>query len=192
MNLIKEAQQLHQQVALMVESCSKYNIKPALLESLDGVLHTYIQGINSGKLTKLSYDNISELATIFAFANLIGAVDAPKVDTNGANAIINLYRRARPGNNDAVADQIDNVVDNLDPDLQGKFKQLANMWGKTLSVTIQNPSTEALQAVSNQLLQTVHKMQPVIQRLQSQHGDAILKKQTQSGILSRQLGLDAF
>lgn len=189
MNLIKEAQQLHQQVALMVESCNKYNIKPALLESLDGVLHTYVQGINSGKITTLSYDNISELATIFAFASMLGAVDAPQVGMSGANAIINLYKRARPGDENNVASQIESVVDGLDDNLQAQFKQMANSWGKTLSAAIQQATPDIMKMVSNHLLATINRMQPVIQQLQAKHGDAIYKKQMQNGILSRQHGL---
>lgn len=191
MKLIKEAQAVKDQVALIVENCVQYKVGHPLLESLDGVLHTYIQRINSGEMQNLDYGDISALANVFAFASMLGVLETPELDPNGANAILNLYKRARPGNPDAVADQIAQTIDHMDPNLQSKFKQLANAWGKSLSQTIQRPTPEAMKAISNRLLKAVHRMAPVIQQLQSQHGDAIMKKKVQGGILSRQLGMSS-
>lgn len=189
LKLIKEAQSVDTTLALIVENCTKYNVSKTLLESLDGVLHKYVQGINSGELQNLDYGDLHALANVFAFASMLGVLEVPEIDPNGANAILNLYKTARPGNPDATASQIDRAVARMAPDLQSRFKQLANAWGKSLSATVQRPTPEAMKAIANRLLKAIHTMAPVIQKLETTHSDAIMKQKVRGGILSRQLGV---
>lgn len=189
LTLIKEAQQQHDSVQLVLENCAQMSVTPVLLESLSGILHTYIQQINSGKLKTFDYNNVSALANIFAFSTMLGALDAPSVDDSGANAIINLYKQVQPADPNGAATQIINVVDRLSNDKQAQFRQLANAWGKTLSNIMRQSTPEALKRVSNYLLRLTYKVEPVVQQLQNGHGDSIMKKKVRSGVLSRQLGV---
>lgn len=189
LKLIKEAQAKDTRVELIVEACKMLKVPHTLLESLDGVLQQYVQRINSGQMKNLSHDDIYGLANIFAFSSMIGVIDAPSIDANAAQALINLYKRARPGDTDAIGDQIQNVVRNMEPDLQTKFKKLANVWGRSLSQTIQNPTPEAMKAVSNRLLKAVYSMEGAMNRLQDIHGEDIFKSKVRAGQMSRRLGL---
>lgn len=189
LKLIKEAQAKDSRVDLIVETCELFKVPHTLLESLDGVLQQYVQRINGGQIQNLDYDDIYGLANIFAFASMIGVIDAPSVDTNAAHSLINLYQRARPGDPNAIGDQIRDAVENMTPDLQNKFKQLANVWGRSLSQTIQQPTPEKLKSISNRLLKAVYSMEDAMQRLQDIHGDKIFKSKVRAGQMSRQLGL---
>lgn len=189
LKLIKEAQAKDSRVDLIVEACELFKVPHALLESLDGVLQQYVQRINGGQIQNLDYDDIYGLANIFAFASMIGVIDAPSVDTNAAHSLINLYQRARPGDPNAIGDQIRDAVENMTPDLQNKFKQLANVWGRSLSQTIQQPTPEKLKSISSRLLKAVYSMEDAMQRLQDIHGDKIFKSKVRAGQMSRQLGL---
>lgn len=191
MSLIKHAQQQKDAIELIIEACEQHKVPMSLLESLDGVLHSYIQKINGGQMRRFSYSDVSALANIFAIASLIGVTDASGLDTTSANGIINLYKSARPGNSDHTADEIQRVVDELPQHFQSKFHNLANAWGKSLSQTVQNPTPESMKAVSNRLLKAITLMTNAINRMEQQHREGITKSAVQSnswrqsGVLNR-------
>lgn len=188
-NLIKQAQTNVVQAELIIERCQQYNVPYALVESLDGVLHSYIQRINSGQMKTLDYDDIYGLANVFAFASMLGAIEAPNVDTRAANALINLYQQARPGDPTAIANRIRDVVDHMEPARQSEFKQMANAWGRSLSQAIRSQDPAVMKAISNRLLKAVHTMNPAMERMAQRHGDGIGKQKIRASHLARQLGV---
>lgn len=191
MSMIKQAQSLFEQINIVAEAVLEHNIPLQLLESLDGVVHSYIQRINGGQMANFNYEDISALANIFALASMIGATDSTGLDTNAANQILNLYKSAKPGDAGSVGEDIERTVNELDPTMQAKFRNLANAWGKSLSQTIQNPTPVAMKSVSNRLLKAVTLMTSAIDKIEAGHGDNIAKSAIQSnnwrqqGVLNR-------
>ena len=192
MNLLKKAQAVHSEIDMIIESCEKYNVPKTLLESLDGVLHYYIQAINSGKMKNFDYGDLSALANIFALASMIGVTDASGLDTTSANHILNLYRTAKPGDGENIANEIEQAVDGMDQATQTKFKGLANAWGKNLSQIVQNPNPDSLKNVANRLLKAVTLLTGAVDKMETMHRGNITKAAVQSnnwrknGVLSNQ------
>jgi hypothetical protein len=180
MSLIKEAQELQTSAQLIVEACEKYNVPTSLLESLDGVLHSYIQRINGGQMARFAHGDLYALANIFALASMIGATDASGLDTTTANGVLNLYKTAKPGDNDQTTHDIQQMVDGLPAAMQQKFRTLANAWGKNLQITIEKNDPATMKNISNRLLKAVTLLQTAVGKIESQHRENIDRSSVQA------------
>jgi len=179
LKLIKEAQKTNEDVSIIVENCTKYGVSKDLLESLDGLMTQYARDINGGQMRQFDYGNVSELANIFAFAELLGAMGNKTTDPGAARAIINLYRKAKPGVEQTIVNLIYKIIDHLDPGIQQQFKQNANSWGNMLSHTLRSPTPENMKEVASALVGTAARLNTAMRQFEQNHTDVITKHRIQ-------------
>lgn len=189
MSMIKEAQQLDETVQLIVERCSELSISAVLLEDLGGTMLAYIQDVKGGR--GMSTDVAANLANVFAFAELIGAIrNEQSVKPNVASGLLNIYKTVKPSNSPESYGRIMATIDNLGPKLGQAFRTMANNWGNQLSALSngqQNPAR--MEALASKMLAVATRAKQAAERLQSAHGDAIVQSRVQSGKLARELGV---
>lgn len=168
LKLIKEAQQNDETSLLIVEKCIELKVTPLLLEDLGGTMLSYVQMLKSGR--GLTPDLASNLANMFAFAELIGAIrNEQSIKPNVASDLLNVYRGVKPGQSNTSYQQILNTVDGMGPATQQAFRNLANKWGKEFSVAIQNKNPEAINALANHVIRTADRVRSAVHRLQWAH-----------------------
>lgn len=188
LKMIKEAQQLDEASMLIIEKCVELNISMTLLEDLGGTMLSYVQMLKAGR--GLTHDLASDLANLFAFAELIGAIrNEQNVKPQVASDLLNVYRNVKPGESSNNYQQIQDTIDNLGPANQQAFRGMANKWGNQFSSVLRNKSPEAINGLANRIVQTVQKVRASVERLQNAHGDKIVQSKIAGSKLAQQLGV---
>lgn len=175
LKMIKEAQQIDETTMLIVEKCTELNVPTTLLENLGGTMLSYVQMLKAGR--GLSPDLAANLANLFAFAELIGAIrNETSIKPQIASDLLNVYRGVKPGQSDASYQQVMDTVDSMGPATQQAFRNLANKWGKEFSTAIQSKSPEAINALANHIVRVADRVQSAVHRLQWAHDNKTTKQ----------------
>lgn len=188
MSMIKEAQHTDETSMLIIEKCVEMNVSMTLLEDLGGTMLSYVQMLKAGR--GLTHDLAANLANMFAFAELIGAIrNEQNVKPQVASDLLNVYRNVKPGESSTNYQQIQDTIDNLGAGTQQAFRKLANKWGKHFSSVLQNKSPEAVQGLTNNIVQVVQRVRASVERLQNAHGDKMVQNKIAGSKLGQQLGV---